>query len=179
MIDDKYLTWFNDEFGYVDGLTWCSATSPHDVLAAYGVAATEAEPTTLALLPELRLLVGRLGKGTLVIQPNGCPTNDVLRPLAQYGPCLSVHWSDTTPPGITYVTGEKPAIFFDPFDWEFIPEPDIESVNKWISATPAGYDTWKDDWARAALITAESLFGEKVDEKWVRASHTGVPQNAS
>ncbi|MEU7746814.1 hypothetical protein [Nonomuraea sp. NPDC049158] len=111
----------------------------------------------------------------LVIQPNGCPSDDTLIALAQHGPCLSVQWSDTAPPGVTYISEGQVVASFDPFDQESDPVPDDGSVQRWIASTPAGQEMWDEDWALATLITAEALCQSAVDDEWVRATHVAVP----
>jgi hypothetical protein len=175
MADAQYLEWFEERFRDVDTLTWCSTMSFHDVLAAYGMRAEQAQPAGLAERNEFRLLAGPLGSGMLVIQPTGCPADEVLASLAQQGPCLSVQWSDSAPPGITYLSEGRVVTYFDPFDWEFHPIPDYDSVVRWIAATPAGQAIWEEDWGLATLITAEALCQGAVDEEWVRAAHIAVP----
>ncbi|GAA1271013.1 hypothetical protein GCM10009677_24830 [Sphaerisporangium rubeum] len=177
MIDAQYLEWFNEQFDYADTLTWCTTTSLHDVLAAYDMQAEHAQPGHLDDLYEFRLFAGRLVHGTLVVQPNGCPTREALLALAQHGPCLSVQWSDTAPPGVTYLDKGQVIAFFDPFHREFHPVPDYASVERWIAATPAGQGMWDEDWALATIITAEALFQGAVDEEWVQATHTAVPED--
>lgn len=174
MADAEYLAWFNEKFDYADTLIWCPAASPDDVLAAYELEANQAQLATIDELVDFRLVVGRLGSGSFVIQPNGCPGDSTLLALAQHGPCLSVQWSDTAPPGIAYLSDRRLVASFDPFEPELDPKPDIDHVESWISATPAGSKIWEEDWALAVLITAEALSSEVIDEEWVHASHFGV-----
>jgi hypothetical protein len=174
MVDAQYLAWFMEEFDYADTLTWCRTTSPEGALAVYGVTTDQTGPANLSELNEFRLVAGQVGNGTLLIQPNGCPSRSTLTALAQRGPCLSVQWSDTAPPGVTYAQDGRIVASFDPFDREAFAAPDPDSVERWITTTPAESDIWDDDWALAALMTAEALCEGTVDEEWARAAHVGV-----
>lgn len=179
MLDNDYFEWFDDQFDAALALTWCSATSLDDVLAAFNIPAEEARPATLVDIHEVRLLTGRIGKGTLVIQPNDSPTTETLTALAQHGPCLSVHWSDFVPARVSYRTRDGLVAAFDAGDWEFSSELGVESVERWVTTTPAGREIWEDNWALATLITAEALCQATVDDEWVRAVHLGVFNEAS
>ncbi|WP_214108293.1 hypothetical protein [Acrocarpospora catenulata] len=174
MIDDEYLARFEDWFGNADTLTWCATTSLADVLNAYGVAADQVRTGEISFLDEFRLFVGKLGNGTLVVQSNGYPKDDVLSALSLSGPCLSVGWSDTTPPGVSYLAEGRLVVSFDPFEWDFASVPDPQSVEEWAESTAAGPEMWDDHWAVAALVTAESLCQARVDDEWVRTPHTVI-----
>lgn len=175
MADARYLARFSEWFDdYATTLTWCRAASPEDVLTVCGVTMEQREPAHLADLYELRLLAGRLGNGTLLIESNSCTTRDTLTAIAQYGPCLSVQWSDFAPPGVTYAANGRIVVSFDPFDREDFVTPDPDSVEEWISTSLAGSDMWNNDWPLAVLVTAEALCEGVVDEEWVRATHMGV-----
>ncbi|WP_111168246.1 hypothetical protein [Spongiactinospora gelatinilytica] len=174
MADARYLSWFEQWFGDADTLTWCSAASSRDVLAAYGMAAVPLETGRMTELMEWRLLAGHVGDRMLVVQTNGCPGDEVLDQLARFGPALSVQWSDTAPPAVTYLEEGQVVAAFDPFELEFNSVPDVGAVERWLAGTPAGRQMWEEDWALAVLFTAEALCGEAVDDVWVRRSHTVV-----
>ncbi|GIH22108.1 hypothetical protein Aph01nite_04180 [Acrocarpospora phusangensis] len=90
------------------------------------------------------------------------------------GSCLSVQWSDTAPPGVTYVADGRIVASFDPFDREVFAAPDPDVVERWIASSAAGGDMWDDDWALAVLVTAEALCEGAVGEAWIQATHVGV-----
>ncbi len=93
------------------------------------------ESAALGELPEFHLVAGHLARGTLVIQANGCPTDDTLTALTQSGPCLSVQWSDFAPPGVVYGTEGQIVVSFD--DREAFAAPDWDSVERWGAAPRA------------------------------------------
>ncbi|MEO3792201.1 hypothetical protein ABGB14_18475 [Nonomuraea sp. B10E15] len=179
MIDSAYLEWFSQHTSDVVVLTWCSATKIDDVLAAYGISPESAQRAYFGDWG-LRMLIGRLGNGAVIMDYSVDPTTRAALPaLAQYGPCLSIQWIDDVPPLVSYRTETGLVVEFDAMDRDWDPVPDLASVERWITATPAGRETWANSWGLATLITAEALCRAAIDDEWARSAHIGVPFDSS
>ncbi|MFC5828726.1 hypothetical protein [Nonomuraea insulae] len=174
MIDSTYSKWFRQQTRLVVDLTWCSATKIDDVLAAYGISPESTQPARF-LADDVDMLIGRLGKGTVIMDYRvDSVTEGALPILAQYGPCLSAVWIDEAPALVSYRTESGLVVKFDMSDWDWYPVPDLASVEQWIAASPAGRETWENSYGLATLITAEALCQAVVDDEWMRSVHTGV-----
>jgi hypothetical protein len=174
MIDDSYSNWFHGCTTNVLALTWCSATTIDDVLAAYGISPEITEPMRF-LGGDIDMLIGRLGSGTIIMDYSvDSPTPGILPTLAQYGPCLSAAWCDDVPAIVSYYDHDGRVVRFDASWRDWYPDPDLASVEQWIAATPAGREAWDDRWDRAILITTEALLQAAIDEEWMRSTHVGV-----
>ncbi|MBF8194060.1 hypothetical protein ITP53_52010 [Nonomuraea sp. K274] len=174
MIDESYTRWFRGYTTNVLALTWCSATTTEDVLAAYGISPEITEPMNF-LGGDIDLLIGRLGNGTIIMDYSvDSPTPQTLPALAQYGPCLSAAWCGDVPAIVSYYAHDGRVVRFDASERDWYPDPDLASVEQWIAATPAGTEIWDNRWSRAILITAEALLQAAIDEEWMRSTHVGV-----
>ncbi|MEQ4726146.1 hypothetical protein [Nonomuraea sp. B19D2] len=173
MIDSAYYKWFSREFTNALALTWCSATNDV-ILAAYGISPERTQSARLNSAGDLRMLIGRVGNGALIIEFSSSPADETLTALAQHGPCLSVQWSDFVPPLVSYRAKNGLVVSFDPLDWDWDPIPDYASVEQWVAATPADRETWDDNWGLATLITAEALCQAAIDDEWVQSTHIGI-----
>ncbi|MFB9678333.1 hypothetical protein [Streptosporangium vulgare] len=174
MIDSTYRDWFYLRTRLVVNLTWCSATKIDDVLAAYAISPESTQPARF-LADDVDMFIGRLGKGTVIMDYRVDSTTDQALPiLAQYGPCLSATWIDDAPAMVSYRTESGLVVEFDMLEWDWYPVPDLASVEQWIAASPAGRETWENSCGLATLITAEALCQAVVDDEWMRSVHTGV-----
>ncbi|SEH04140.1 hypothetical protein SAMN05444920_1682 [Nonomuraea solani] len=174
MIDDSYSNWFHQYTSNILLLTWCSAATTEDVLAACGISPEITEPMNF-LGGDIDMLIGRLGNGTIIMDYNvDYFTPRALPTLAQYGPCLSAAWCDEVPAIVSYYTHAGRLVRFDASERDWYPDPNLASVEQWIAATPAGTEAWDNRWRRAILITAEALLQAAIDEEWMRSTHVGV-----
>ncbi|WP_329087754.1 MULTISPECIES: hypothetical protein [unclassified Streptosporangium] len=174
MIDESYSRWFHRYTTNALALTWCSATTTDDVLAAYDISPGITEPMHF-LGGDTDMLIGRLGNGTIIIDYSvDSPTPETLSTIAQYGPCLSAAWCGDVPAIVSYYAQDGRAIKFDASSRDWYPDPDLASVEQWIATTPAGRETWDNRWGVAVLITAEALLQAAIDEEWMRSTHVGV-----
>ncbi|MCK2216781.1 hypothetical protein MF672_023695 [Actinomadura sp. ATCC 31491] len=174
MIDESYSRWFRRYTTNVLALTWCSATTADDVLAAYGISPKLTEPMHF-LGGDIDMLIGRLGNGTVIM--DYCvdyPTLGALPALAQHGPCLSAAWCGDVPAIVSYYTQGGRVVEFDARSRDWYSDPDLASVEQWIATTPAGKEIWDDRWIRAVLVTAEGMLQAAIDEEWMRSTHVGV-----
>ncbi|MFI6710655.1 hypothetical protein ACIBF7_29745 [Nonomuraea sp. NPDC050478] len=174
MIDKSYYRWFNGYTNNVLALTWCSAATTDDVLAACHIPPEITEPMKF-LGGDVDMLIGRLGTGTVILDYSvDCPTPGALPALARQGPCLRAAWCDEVPAIVSYHHQDGRMIEFDAASRDWYPNPDLASVERWIATTPGGKESWDDRWGRAVLVTAEALVEASVDEEWMRSMHLGV-----
>ncbi|MEV5558547.1 hypothetical protein AB0L44_33245 [Nonomuraea wenchangensis] len=173
MIDQNYSDWFRLHTADVLHLTWCSATTT-DVLAAYGISPESTKPMRFQS-DDIDMLIGHLGNGTIIMDYNvDYFTSGHLPTLAQHGPCLSAVWGNEAPAIVSYYDQGCRVVEFDASYRDWYPDPDLASVERWITATPAGREIWDTRWGRAILITAEALLHAVVDDKWMQSTHIGV-----
>lgn len=69
MLDSAYDRWFARKTAQVIDVTWCAAAEIDDVLTAYGIPRERTRPARLNADSDLRMLIGRLGKGTVTGLP--------------------------------------------------------------------------------------------------------------
>ncbi|MEV4225452.1 hypothetical protein [Nonomuraea sp. NPDC049725] len=164
-------------------ITWCTDATLDDVLALYSdgwnlpVTATFGEADEAAHfgiedgVPVL--FAGALGHGVVLMEPGlPCVGTDERIRLSSAGRCLDVGWSDFGPPFVTYREKGRVVVSFEGTGWEYDATPDQETVERWMSATPAGLKGWQTNYGTASLMTAEAIMGAPMNEQWLAREHT-------